>query len=121
MSFRPLDDTPSGWLHNSFAVLAVLFAGATFLSTFLYLKVVLRRADRSRVVPDRVRAALNTVAEGVLVLDREQRIALANDAFARQVGRPAEALTGALVQELPCVVAAPSNGAELPFPWARTI
>ena len=37
-------------------------------------------------MPDRVRATLNTIAEGLLVLDKEQRIALANDAFARTVG-----------------------------------
>lgn len=73
-----------------------------FVGSYVYLRTVLRHAaGNARVVPDRVRATLNTIAEGVLVLDRQQRIALANDAFGRILGEPADALTGRPAAALP--------------------
>jgi PAS domain S-box-containing protein len=102
--------------------LALFVSGASFLGTFLYLRTVLRRADlnQARVMPDRVRATLNTVAEGVLVLDRNNRIALANDAFAEKLGRPAQELTGCSVDQLPWAPLGP--GKEEPsYPWLRSV
>ena len=78
-----------------------IFGCAIFLGISGYLRLVLRHADDRKVVPERVRAALNTIAEGVLVLDREQRIALANDAFARKIGNRAT----------PTMQASPRSGA----------
>ena len=65
--------------------LIAFIGAASFLGVSTYLRSALRHADGSEtaLVPDRVRATLNTVAEGVLVLDKQQRIALANDAFAQ--------------------------------------
>ncbi len=111
----------SGLLLWSFLPLAVFTAVAGFALNFVYLQSMLRHADlqQARVVPDRVRATLNTVAEGVLVLDRQQRIVLANDAFAGKVGQPAEELTGKRVEDLPWqTVAAEKDGA---FPWERSL
>lgn len=44
--------------------------------------------------PIPVRAALDSLAEGLLVLDRKGRIVLANQAFSEWVGIPSEKLTG---------------------------
>jgi PAS domain S-box-containing protein len=96
--------------------------GIGFVATTVYLRAVLQPADpaKGKVVPDRVRAALNTIAEGVLVLDRNQRIALANDAFARKFGRPAAELTGRRASELPWQ--APDGSAPpAHYPWVRAI
>jgi PAS domain S-box-containing protein len=46
-----------------------------------------------------VRATLDTLTEGVVILDSEQRIAIANQAFADLVGRPARELEGCKVSE----------------------
>ena len=97
---------PSGILAvvwGPFAWLTGFITLGGFVSTTIYLKAVLRHTDasRSKVVPDRVRATLNTIAEGVLVLDKNQRIAMANDAFAKTVGLTAENLTGQKASELP--------------------
>ncbi len=100
--------------------LAVVATLLTFGCTCLYLRSVLRHADGAEVVPDRVRDTLNTVAEGVLVLDRHHRIALANDAFARTVGRPASDLKGRRANDLPWrrdQDGPPDRG----YPWARAI
>jgi diguanylate cyclase (GGDEF)-like protein/putative nucleotidyltransferase with HDIG domain len=58
-----------------------------------------RKVDEE-AVPKRVRAALNTLAEGVLILDRDQRIALSNEAFAQLVNKPVRELEGQRASDL---------------------
>jgi PAS domain-containing protein len=48
----------------------------------LFVVRVLRAFNGTQMVPERVRGALDTLAEGLLVLDEEGRIVLANQAFA---------------------------------------
>jgi two-component system, sensor histidine kinase and response regulator len=102
--------------------LAAFTAGAGFLMTLVYLNSVLRHTDpeQARVIPDRVRATLNTVTEGVLVLDRKQRIVLANEAFAATLGQPVEELTGLRVDELPWQSTTAGKGLES-YPWDRAL
>jgi signal transduction histidine kinase/DNA-binding response OmpR family regulator len=110
------------FLHSPMLPLAAFVTAASFLATFFYLRTVLRHAGagQARVIPDRVRATLNTVTEGVLVLDRQQRIALANDAFAQKVGRPAAELTGRSVAELPWRRPDGTDGPD-GYPWVRSV
>jgi signal transduction histidine kinase/DNA-binding response OmpR family regulator len=109
------------WLGGDVYPLAVFLTVASFLGTYVYLRTVLRRSgDDEKVMPDRVRATLNTVTEGVLVLDRHQRIALANDAFARNIGQPAAALAGRRASELPWKGLRLGQVPEH-YPWARAI
>jgi signal transduction histidine kinase/CheY-like chemotaxis protein len=102
--------------------LAAFVSAASFVLSLVYLRTVLRHGDgnRSGVIPDRVRATLNTVAEGVLVLDRNERIALANDAFAAKVGRPAEELAGCRASDLPWEALAGTRHTG-PYPWVRSV
>ncbi|HEY0912098.1 MAG TPA: PAS domain-containing protein, partial [Bradyrhizobium sp.] len=94
----------------------VAFVACMCTGLFLvYLRKVLQHLDPSKVVPPRVRSALDTLAEGLLVLDSEQRIVLANQAFATLAGKSAEELMGISVSRLPWV-AAPSNTAREPSP-----
>jgi diguanylate cyclase (GGDEF)-like protein/putative nucleotidyltransferase with HDIG domain len=73
-----------------------------------------RRVD-DEAVPKRVRAALNTLAEGVLILDREQRIALSNEAFAQMVNKSVSELEGRKASELSWEP--PGAGAAPDLPW----
>jgi signal transduction histidine kinase/CheY-like chemotaxis protein len=102
--------------------LAAFVTLACFLGTFFYLRTVLRHVHQSEgsVIPDRVQATLNTIAEGVLVLDKNQRIALANDAFARRVGRPARELQGRRASDLPWRQAKIAELAK-EFPWVKAL
>ena len=52
----------------------------------LYLRRMLRELDPSRAVPQRVRAAYDTLTEGLLVLDKQGRIVLANKSTALMLG-----------------------------------
>jgi len=120
--FRDLEF--AGWLNSLGGEVLPLAAFVTFACWFamcFYLRMVLHRSGQNeKVMPDRVRATLNTVAEGVLVLDRNQRIALANDAFARKLGQPASALAGRRAAELPWERARSGQALEH-YPWARAI
>jgi PAS domain S-box-containing protein len=68
-----------------------------FCSFYFYLGKMLRHLDPSKAVPERVRNALDTLAEGLLVVDVEGNIVLANHAFASHVGVDAEKLTGRVI------------------------
>ena len=69
-------------------------AGTGFLAYLIYLRRSLQYLDPAAVIPERVKAMLDTLAEGVLVLDQQERIVLANRAFTAAVGQPAADLTG---------------------------
>ncbi len=69
-----------------------------------YLKRVLTLLNPSRVVPQRVRTALDTLSEGLLLLDPKGRIVLANQSFATTAGCDLEQLIGKDATSLPWVV-----------------
>ena len=93
-----------------------LFIGAaTFLLCSIYLRKTLQHLDPSKVVPGRVRSALDTLAEGLLVLDNNQRIMLANQSFAEIVGEPPEKLLGRTASQLPWTF--PNNTVHNEYPW----
>jgi len=73
--------------------------------------------DSVQVVPDRVRQALNTLAEGLLVLDDQETIVLANQAFASTVGISADELRGRKVTSLSWVKDEVSDAED--YPWRR--
>jgi diguanylate cyclase (GGDEF)-like protein/PAS domain S-box-containing protein len=65
-----------------------------FLAYSLYMRRTLRHLDPSAVIPTRVQAALDVMAEGVILVDESGRIVLANAAFRELVDRPTDALLG---------------------------
>ena len=102
--------------------LLVAFCGIGALVVFyLYLGKALRHLDPSQAVPGRVRSALDTLAEGLLVLDREGRVVLANQSLAGFLGRPAEGLAGLHVDELGFTVPALHEHDTRELPWTRTL
>jgi PAS domain S-box-containing protein len=79
--------------HPLFKLLGFVFL-VCVVSFYFYLSKVLRQLDPSQAVPGRVRAALDTLAEGLLIVDRKQNIVLANHSFAGFLGKVPEELTG---------------------------
>lgn len=70
-----------GWrqmVYNPTLRLAAFLIVGTFVVFLLYLRMTLRYLDPSSVIPERVKAMLDVMAEGVLVLDTRGRIVLAN-------------------------------------------
>ena len=110
-----------GWTQDTPIGLIAFLLPATFVLFYAYLSRMLRHLDPSEAVPPHVRSALDTLAEGLLVLDRKEQIVLANQAFARLVGRDPDELLGHLASELPW---AGPEGGSLPradLPWIRAL
>ncbi len=79
---------------------------------------ILKLFNSTQVVPDRVRQALDTLAEGLLVLDERGRIVLANEAFATIVEIPSKELENRLASDLTWVA---EDVADKDYPWSLAI
>ncbi len=91
----------SGWIGNSQTIyLAVAGLSCFFVFSF-YLGKVLQQLDPSKAVPKRVRTALDSLAEGLIVTDRKGRVILANEAFAKWAGKSAEKIVGQHADRFP--------------------
>ncbi len=110
---------PSGWWRSPLVQQAVFIALASCAVFYFFLKKILRHLDPSRVVPARVRATLDTMASGLVILDDTGRIVLANRAFASVVGREPDQLQGSQANDLPWSV--PPSGLPAQFPWSRVL
>ena len=71
-----------------------LVSALGFVAYLVYMRKTLRHLDPSAVIPTRVQAALDVMAEGVLLLDQQERIVLANAAFGERLGRSSAKLLG---------------------------
>ncbi len=115
---------PGGWIPtlwgNPLLRLVLSMGVGGFLAYLLYMRRTLRHLDPSAVVPTRVQTALDVMAEGVLLLDQEERIVLANSSFAEKSGRSPARLIGIKASSLEW--RAP-RGDERPrrLPWLETI
>jgi PAS domain S-box-containing protein len=87
----------------------------------LYLGRVLRHLDPSRAIPGRVRAALDTLTGGLLVLDRNQHVVLANQSIAQLLGKPAEALTGTDARSIGWLTMQSAPAAAASLPWRAAL
>ncbi len=121
VGFHPI--TRQGWIGYLTGPWTRLFSfviAASFLSYMLYLKKMLQHLDPSQAVPNRVRSALDTFAEGLLVLDERFRIMLANPVFAGWVGKRPEQLVGKDAASLSWLLET-AEQQENPFPWEEAL
>ena len=98
------DLVSAGWLGvlTSPLVLLVGFVAlSSFVAFYFYLGKMLKHLDPSQAIPGRVKSALDTMAEGLLVLDSKEQIVLANKAFADLLGEDPERMLGRRVGEFP--------------------
>lgn len=100
--FRPIEESGAPLLARVPPLLTTAAVGGiVFLIYALYLRFALRALNPSQAVPQRVTEALNTLAEGLLVLDKELRIVLANKSFAKAAAVSADDLLGRHISDLP--------------------
>ena len=83
-----------GILQTPLIPLLAFCAVLCFLGFQVYLHRVLRHLDPSQAIPGRVRSALDSLTEGLLVIDQKQAVVLANEAFVKLLGRSNEQLMG---------------------------
>ena len=101
VAFRPLDSVWTALLSGRSIATVILFvAFSGFAAYWLFLKRALNELDPSAVVPDRVRAALDALAEGLVIVDRAGRMVLINESFQRKLGQAAQSLIGSPLSRL---------------------
>lgn len=98
----------------------ILFVSLSgFIGYLLFMKRTLRHLDPSAVIPDRVKTALDVLAEGVVLVNERSQIVLTNTAFARMLQGESEQLLGIDLSTLNWR----SNDVDTapPLPWKQAI
>jgi len=103
--------------RDSFTSVIVFVALSGFLAFCMFLKRTLRELDPDAVIPERVRKALDTLAEGLLIINRDNEIVFSNAAFARTTGLEATELAGKKCESLKWQL---ENASET-LPWLSLI
>jgi PAS domain S-box-containing protein len=122
LRFRPL--VAPGWrgvLQDPRIELTGFMVLCGFIAFYFYLGRVLRQLDPSRAVPARVRAAFDTMAEGLLVIDLKGYIVLANQAFASVVNKDAEKLTGRPTSDFSWASPEGKHLTQSEYPWTMSL
>jgi diguanylate cyclase (GGDEF)-like protein/PAS domain S-box-containing protein len=94
------------------------------IGTFLFCYWALRRApapDSAKPLPDRVRKALDTLSEGVLVLDADGRIVQANESFRALHGATELGLVEKRASDIPWLKTALGTRQSEQHPWSRAM
>lgn len=77
----------AAWKYRNAGPALMLFVGLIGIFAYrLFMKRALKELDPSAAIPERVRNAFNALAEGVLIIDENRNIVLANAAFQQQTG-----------------------------------
>ena len=111
----------AGILHTPLIPLLAFCAMLCFLGFQVYLNRVLRHLDPSQAIPGRVRSALDSLTEGLLVIDHSQSVVLANEAFVKLLGKSNEQLMGTSVSSIAWLDQAGQPLAPSVFPWSAAL
>ena len=118
LRFKPLGDSHLTFISTSSLIMILFVVALSFIGQYNYLRRVLRHLDPSKVIPDRVRETLDSLAEGLLVIDKDERIVLANESFSQALGQRPEELQGHKASELPWLG---EDDSPAPSPWSKSI
>lgn len=91
-----------------------------FFVYLVFMLRTLRMLDPSAVIPERVNAAFDTLAEGVIILDEQEQMVLANKAFTDKIARPMSSLLGVKMSKLKWQ-ATNHDGPGYTFPWQKVL
>ncbi len=80
--------------EKSIVKLMVIVIPVSFLGFYLLIKKTLRHLDPTTVVPERVKVALDSLVEGVVLMDDQERIVMVNKSFENKMGGFGEPLVG---------------------------
>jgi signal transduction histidine kinase/DNA-binding response OmpR family regulator len=112
--------TATGWrgvVQDGRLHLIAFLCLVTFPLFYIYMGRTLKQLDPSRAVPTRVRNALDTMVEGLMVLDLDGHIVLANQAFGGFVHEAPDALMGREVGAFSWTTFVGEPMAAADYPW----
>ncbi len=109
-------DSIFGFFQSSIFRLVLFCLCIGFFVYLAFMLRTLRQLDPSAVIPERVNAAFDTLSEGVIIIDEDEQILLANQAFCAKIGRDASSLLGVRASTLKWErVSRQKSGTELPW------
>lgn len=119
IGYRPA--TPQTWREwlaqpTVIAIISVMLGG--FALYWWFVGRVLQQLDPSKAIPDRVRKALDSLTEGVMLLDGKGRLVLANQAWHELHGEPDAKLLGRRASEIAWLRAAFADVEAEGHPWS---
>lgn len=116
------DVASQSWLSSipPMWTLALFITSATYLMYYFYLRKMMKHLAPAKVIPKRVRQTLDTLADGLLVLDNNECISMANESFAQIIGVSPTELIGRNANNLPWQFTDPQLR-EDGFPWQREL
>lgn len=113
----------TGLLEDPLVRFLAFLALAGFAAYMFFMKKSLKHLDPKAVIPDRVRSALDLLAEGVVMVDQKGDIVLANLAFASKVGKDVNSLLGQSLSKMAWRTddAKAKRVRERNLPWAKAM
>ncbi|MFC1762728.1 ATP-binding protein [Planctomycetota bacterium] len=100
--------------------MVAFLAIAGFLAFKFYLHRSLQHLDPTTVIPERVKAVLDILSDGVVMTDEKGQIVLANDAFQHVTDKPMSKLLGKTLSTLKWIQPAPQNEPK-GLPWVQAL
>jgi diguanylate cyclase (GGDEF)-like protein len=121
LRFEPIHT--QGWQKFlTFPASLIFFCGAMIiLLNWSFLEKVLRKVVPSRIFPDRVRSAFDTLTDGLLLINHEQRIVMANQAFLKIVSEAGSDLVGRSISEFEWQFENGDESDDGRSPWERCL
>ncbi len=113
-------DSILGFFHSAIFKLIAFISLIGFFVFLVFMLRTLRQLDPSAIIPERVNAAFDTLAEGVLIIDENEHILLSNKAFCEKIEINAESLIGVKASELKWSPD-PDRVSSRKFPWNTVI
>lgn len=121
ISFRPLATGEIfGGLSHSMALFLGFICITGFAGYYVFLRRVLRELDPGRAIPERVKAAFDVLAEGVLIADDHGFILFENRAFRETLHGGEQSAAGMNISLLPWLLLPDTTERRLPWQIALT-
>ena len=114
LAFNPYQEVGKEGLVFPFGLILFLFA-ATSLLSWAVLSKSLKYLNPSKVVPNRVRSALDSLAEGLVLVDNSGEIAHANSAFLKMTSSTSNEILGRKLDNFDWKQLDERGGLELPW------
>jgi diguanylate cyclase (GGDEF)-like protein/PAS domain S-box-containing protein len=121
LGFEPVvPRTFFGWLKEP-VILGILSMGSLGgLAFYLYLRRALQFLDPTNAVPERVRAAFDTLSEGLMVIDTKGLVVLVNEAMRNLLPANQKQLNGRGAASIPWLTQSLGADPAL-YPWSRAM
>lgn len=108
-----------GWLIQPLPLMVAIILIGGFGLFYAYLSRSMKFLDPSAAVPDRVRKAYDALSEGIVILDSEERIVMANQTFRNLYPGVTGNLMGLKIPDLQWMQPALANLDKTAYPWTK--